>query len=248
MRDNFIDDETSDIGIPRWAEAAAAGAALVAIAPVMGALAVAVRLSSPGPVLFRQERVGQGGRPFTLLKFRSMRAGDGIGVTAADDRRITKVGRFLRKTKLDELPQLLNVVRGDISLVGPRPEVPQYVNLDDPNWQRVLDVRPGITDPVTLALRNEEELLAEVEDDRESFYREVLQPLKLAGYIAYLEARSIRSDLRVLWRSVLAVLVPARTPAPMVTNLEVGTFEAESERPSMFTPAAAAAPSAAQVH
>jgi lipopolysaccharide/colanic/teichoic acid biosynthesis glycosyltransferase len=248
MRDNFFDDDKRDAGIPRWAEAAAAGAALVAIATVMGALAAAVRLSSPGPVLFRQERVGQGGRLFTLLKFRSMRAGDGIGVTAADDGRITKVGRLLRKTKLDELPQLLNVVRGDISLVGPRPEVPQYVNLDDPNWQRVLAARPGITDPVTLALRNEEDLMAEVEGDRESFYREVLQPLKLAGYAAYLETRSFRSDLRVLWRSVLAVLVPARTPAPVVADLEVGAYGARSERPNVFSAAAAGAPSAVQAH
>jgi lipopolysaccharide/colanic/teichoic acid biosynthesis glycosyltransferase len=120
------------------------------------------------------------------------------------------VGRFLRRSKLDELPQLWNVVRGDMSLVGPRPEVARYVDMQDPVWQRVLRVRPGITDPVTLQLRDEEALLAGVEGDRERFYREELQPEKLRQYAAYLENRSAWADVKVLYKTVLAVLFPGR--------------------------------------
>ncbi len=131
-------------GIPRWLEAGVAGALLVVVAPLFAALALGVRLSSAGPVLFRQERVGQGGRPFTMLKFRSMRVnGRGPQITATGDDRVTGFGRFLRRTKLDELPELWNVVRGDMALVGPRPEVPCYVDLDDPAWAEVLRCRPG---------------------------------------------------------------------------------------------------------
>jgi lipopolysaccharide/colanic/teichoic acid biosynthesis glycosyltransferase len=130
-------------------------------------------------------------------------------VTARGDDRITGIGRFLRRSKLDELPQLWNVVRGDLALVGPRPEVPRYVDLANPQWQEVLRVRPGITDPVTVALRDEETLLAGAADP-ERFYREELQPAKLRRYIEYLEARSAATDVHVLYRTVLAVLFPGR--------------------------------------
>jgi lipopolysaccharide/colanic/teichoic acid biosynthesis glycosyltransferase len=154
--------------------------------------------------------VGLGGKLFTLYKLRTMRVSSaGPQVTARGDTRITPVGRFLRRSKLDELPQLWNVVRGDLSLVGPRPEVPGYVDLEHPVWKRVLAVRPGITDPVTLTLRNEEALLAGAEDP-ERFYREELQPAKLRSYVAYLERRSAWSDVHVLYRTVFAILFSRR--------------------------------------
>jgi lipopolysaccharide/colanic/teichoic acid biosynthesis glycosyltransferase len=112
----------------------------------------------------------------------------------------------LRKTKLDELPELWNVLRGDMSLVGPRPEVPRYVDMKHPLWQLVLKARPGITDPTTLSLRNEELLLSQVNGDRERFYMEVLLPFKLRGYLKYLRIRTIGTDVGVLWRTVIAVI------------------------------------------
>jgi lipopolysaccharide/colanic/teichoic acid biosynthesis glycosyltransferase len=177
-------------------------------------------------VLFRQERVGKGGRLFHLLKFRSMRVhAGGAQVTARGDARITEVGRFLRKTKLDELPELWNVVRGELSLVGPRAEVPKYVDLESPKWRRVLSANPGITDPVTLRLRNEEELIAAAGGDPEAFYRGVLQPLKLEGYIRYLDRRTAWSDLGVLVRTVFAVVIPSKAPPPTLEDLKKGAEE-----------------------
>ena len=131
-------------GIPRWIEATLSLGGLIVLSPLIGAAMLAVRLSSPGPVFFVQQRVGKAGRLFPLFKLRSMRAGaGGPGVTGKGDPRITAVGRVLRRSKLDELPQLWNVVRGDMSLVGPRPEVPKYADPADPRWARVLAVRPG---------------------------------------------------------------------------------------------------------
>ncbi len=112
-------------------------------------------------------------------------------MTAGGDSRVTAIGRFLRRTKLDELPELWNVVRGEMSFVGPRPEVERFVRLEDPLWREVLEARPGLTDPTTLRLRDEESLLASVEGDREAYYRETLQPLKLRGYVEYLRAQEL---------------------------------------------------------
>ena len=131
-------------------------------------------------------------------------------MTARGDDRVTPVGRVLRRTKLDELPELWNVLRGDMSFVGPRPEVPEYVDLDDPEWAEVLQARPGLTDPVTLALKDEEDLMESVAGDRERYYRETLQPRKLAGYRSYLERRTWRTDVGVIWNTVMALL-PGRT-------------------------------------
>ena len=206
-------------GIPRPVEAVAALAGLLLSVPLLAVAALAIVTTSRGPALFRQERVGRGGRTFRFYKLRTMRASSGgPQVTAGDDARITQVGRFLRRTKLDELPQLWNVIRGDMSLVGPRPEVPKYVNPEDPLWKRVLQARPGITDPVTLRLRDEETILKRAAGDRDRFYREQLQPLKLREYVLYLERRSWRSDLEVLWRTLTSLLllrdpdVPAGAP------------------------------------
>jgi lipopolysaccharide/colanic/teichoic acid biosynthesis glycosyltransferase len=196
-------------GLPRAAETGLAGLGLLLSSPLLLPAALAVKLGSPGPVLFRQQRVGQGGQPFTLLKLRTMRGGgDGPAITRGGDPRVTAIGRLLRRFKLDELPQLWNVVRGDMALVGPRPEVPRYVDLDDPSWQRVLSVRPGLTDPVTLELRNEEALLAEVDGDAEEFYIARLLPFKVKLYVQYLEGRSGWSDVMVLLRTAVSVFLP----------------------------------------
>jgi len=213
MRGEVISEERASApaqaignGIPRWADATIAAIALIAAGPVIAAAALAIAVSSGTPVLFRQKRIGQRGRIFELFKLRTMKPStEGPQITSRNDGRITSLGRFLRRTKLDELPSLWNVLRGDMALVGPRPEVPRYVRLEDPQWQLILKVRPGITDPVTLHLRNEEDLLARVNGDPETYYVNELQPSKLSGYIAYLQQRTCRGDLSTLWRTVVEV-------------------------------------------
>jgi len=221
MRNNVtITNYAAKNGLPRQAEAAIALAGLVMAAPLIALAAILIAVTSSGPVIFRQKRMGRKGRPFTMYKLRTMRAtNSGPQVTAGDDVRVTPVGKFLRKTKLDELPELWNVLKGDMSLIGPRPEVPRYVDLDDPMWRLVLEARPGITDPMTLRLRNEEALLVGVEGDRERFYLETLLPFKLEGYLNYLRARSWRSDLKVLWRTIVAVVFPNKTPLPTLEEI-----------------------------
>ena len=196
-------------GLPRWAEATLAIGGLLVAAPVIALTGLGIAVFSGRPVFFRQQRVGQHGETFDLYKLRTMTpSAGGPQITSNGDSRITRLGRFLRHTKLDELPTLWNVVRGDMSLVGPRPEVPRFVQLADPIWQKVLAVRPGITDPVTLRLRSESELLAQIEGDTEEYYAKELQPAKLKGYVAYLEARTWRTDLKVLLQTLAAVVVP----------------------------------------
>lgn len=189
-------------GLPHFLEAVASAAGLVVALPLLLVAATAIRLTSPGPALFRQQRVGRFGRPFFLLKLRTMRAENGPQVTAAGDPRVTPVGRFLRRTKLDELPQLWNVLCGDMSLVGPRPEMARYVDLQDPRWSRVLSVRPGLSDPASIRYRDEETLLARVPGDRDRYYREVLLPAKLEISQAYLSHRTWRSDVAIVARTL----------------------------------------------
>ena len=203
----------------RRLEIVISGLGLALTLPLLVLSAVAIALTSPGPVIFRQKRVGRNGELFVLYKLRTMRSSDDNGpqVTAGGDARVTWVGRILRRTKVDELPQLWNVLKGDLSLVGPRPEVPRYVDLDDDRWKFVLKSRPGITDPVTLSLRDEEKLLAQVKDDYEFFYIHRLQAYKLRGYIDYLQNRSWWTDFKVLCRTVLAVIWPsANSQAPTI--------------------------------
>jgi len=195
-------------GIPRWAEALIAFVGLLIALPFIALLGLAIVLFSQGPIFFRQRRVGQHGRLFDLYKLRTMKpSDDGPQITSSSDERITHLGRLLRRTKLDELPTLWNVLRGEMALVGPRPEVPRYVKLEDPIWQAVLAVRPGITDPVTLRLRNEEKLLAGITTDTEGYYVSELQPLKLKGYVAYLEERTCRSDFKVLGQTIVEIAI-----------------------------------------
>jgi lipopolysaccharide/colanic/teichoic acid biosynthesis glycosyltransferase len=196
-------------GLPRSVDAVAAFCGLLVAVPVIAVCALAIALSDSGPIFFCQKRVGQGGRLFNLYKLRTMKPSQvGPQVTSSSDERITGLGRFLRRTKLDELPTLWNVLRGDMALVGPRPEVPRYVKADDPVWQAVLSARPGITDPVTVKLRSEEELLAGITTNAESYYVTELLPLKLNGYVAYLERRDWRSDIRVLAHTIAVVIAP----------------------------------------
>jgi lipopolysaccharide/colanic/teichoic acid biosynthesis glycosyltransferase len=224
------DREPFRAGIPRPVETALALAGLLLCSPLLGLTAVVLRVTSPGPILFRQRRVGRGGVEFTLFKFRTMRVhGTGHGVTADGDPRITRLGRWLRRAKLDELPELWNVARGEMSLVGPRPEVPRYVDMTNPLWLRVLEARPGITDPVTLRLRNEEQLIAAAAaGDIERFYLETLQPYKLVAYLDYLRHRSLRADVGVLLRTLLAVVFPDMAAPPTID--EIRAASAESSR------------------
>lgn len=181
-----------------WFYRLAALVALAVLAPLLVLLALAVFIDDGGPILYRQNRVGRRNRLFPLLKFRSMRNGmAGPAITASADPRITRTGAILRKYKLDELPQLWNVVRGEMSVVGPRPEVPKYVDYTDERWQRVLEDLPGLTDLATLVYRDEEARLARV-SDRETFYREVLLPDKLELNLCYQRSRTFLSDLKLI--------------------------------------------------
>ena len=192
---------------------AVAAAGLVLLSPLFATVALAIVLESGLPVLFRQRRIGRFGRPFTLYKFRSMSpAGPGALITGRNDNRITRLGRVLRKYKIDELPQLWNVLRGDMSLVGPRPEVPAFVEPHADVWRIVLAVRPGITDLASLLYRNEEELLAAV-DDVEQHYRSAILPEKLALNAEYLQTRSLASDLMLIALTIECSLFPGRWQA-----------------------------------
>lgn len=180
--------------------------ALVLLSPALLLIALAIRFTSPGPALYSQARVGRGGRTFRLLKFRSMRSAmNGAPITADDDRRITPVGRFLRHRKLDELPQLVNVLRGDMSLVGPRPEVPEFVAHYTEEQKQVLSVRPGLTGAATLAFRHEEKLLAGRPNVVDYYLAEVM-PAKLEIELRYLRQRSLLTDVLLLLRTVRVVL------------------------------------------
>ena len=192
-----------------------AGIALVLVAPLAAGCALAIILADGFPVLFRQQRIGRQGKPFTLYKLRSMRPDNsGPLVTASNDSRVSSVGKVLRRFKLDEIPQLWNVLLGDMSLVGPRPEVPRYVDLSEPRWQRVLSVRPGLTDPVTLELRNEEEVLAAMPGDPEDNYKHKLLPGKLERSATYLARRTWWTDIRVLCNTVASFVSPGRSASP----------------------------------
>lgn len=185
-------------------------AALYLLTLPMLAIALWIKLDSPGPVLFRQVRVGRWGNLFHIWKFRTMVAdapARGPAVTAAGDPRITRAGCFLRATKLDELPQLVNVLLGQMSLVGPRPEVPQYVALYPPELrEQVLAVRPGLTDPVSLAYADEAQRLAAAADP-EREYREVILPAKLRAAADYAARANLWTDLGVLLRTAARVLL-----------------------------------------
>lgn len=192
--------------IQRTIDLLAAALGLTLLSPLFLAVAALIKLTSPGPVFHRAQRVGKAGVPFTLFKFRSMRAGaaaSGPGITRSGDERITPIGRLLRRTKIDELPQLLNVLRGDMSLVGPRPEDPRYVALYTPEQRRILSVRPGITSAASIRYRHEEAMLTG--DDWEKRYLSEVMPAKLRIDMDYLDRRTTASDVGILWQTFLAL-------------------------------------------
>jgi lipopolysaccharide/colanic/teichoic acid biosynthesis glycosyltransferase len=183
------------------------GLGLVLLSPLLLLLALWIKLDSSGPVLYRGKRVGQDGRPFFMYKFRTMVVGAeraGPAVTYRDDPRITPAGRFLRRTKLDELPQLLNVLKGEMSLVGPRPEDPAYVALYTEEQRQVLSVKPGVTGPTQLQYRDEAFMLSRESVDEDYVSR--IMPEKLKLDLEYVRNRSLMLDLKILWRTATTLL------------------------------------------
>lgn len=186
----------------------ASGLGLLVLSPLFLILAVWIKLDSPGPVFYRQVRVGRGNKDFRLFKFRSMRVGSdkkGLITVGGHDPRVTRSGYYIRKYKLDELPQLINVFVGDMSLVGPRPEVRKYVDLYTPEQLRVLDVRPGITDMASIRYRNENELLEQVADP-EQYYRDVVMQDKLRINLEYVADHSFIKDLKIIFMTFKAIV------------------------------------------
>jgi lipopolysaccharide/colanic/teichoic acid biosynthesis glycosyltransferase len=180
--------------------------AMLATAPLWPVITLAIKLDSRGPAFYRSQRVGQGGTLFTILKFRSMAVtSGGPGITRAGDARITRVGRILRATKLDELPQLINVLRGDMSVVGPRPEDPRYVVQYTPRQREVLSFKPGITGAAAVAFRHEQELLEHAVDP-ETEYVNTIMPMKLDLELNYIDSWSLRNDLRLVAQTAASIV------------------------------------------
>lgn len=186
----------------------ASGLGLIVLSPLFLILAIWIKCDSKGPVFYRQVRVGRYNKDFRIFKFRSMRVGSDKGslvTVGGHDPRITRSGYFIRKFKLDELPQLINVFIGDMSLVGPRPEVRHYVDYWTPEQLHALDVRPGITDPASIRYRNENELL-EKADDPERYYIDVIMQDKLKLYLEYVENHSFLYDIKLIFKTFWTIL------------------------------------------
>jgi len=181
---------------------------LIVLSPLFLIVAILIKLDDGGSIFFRQTRVGQHGKPFKIYKFRTMVENAeklGAQVTKGDDPRITRVGKFLRKYKLDELPQLINVLKGEMSLVGPRPEVPKFVKLFDEDYKEILQVKPGITDYASLEFKDENELLKGAENPEEVYIKEIL-PKKIEYYKKYLKDISFTTDLKLLLKTIVGIL------------------------------------------
>ena len=197
-------------------DAALALLGLLVLSPLMVLIALLIRVSSPGPVFYRQVRIARYGVPFEMIKFRTMiEDADKRGphVTLERDPRITRVGAILRRSKLDELPELWNVLVGDMSLVGPRPEAARFVEQYPEHWRRILEVRPGITDLATLAFRDEEMVMRNVSDP-EAVYMTVVLPVKTRLSLDYIQRRSLLLDLSILYHTVRAITVGRLTRQP----------------------------------
>ena len=204
----ILEKRRPQLALKRLMDIVLSGVALAVLWPVLLIVALAIRIDDPGPVFYRQVRVGRGGKEFRIFKFRTMVVDadkKGLSITVGRDSRITRVGAFLRKTKLDELAQLLNVCLGDMSFVGPRPEVPRYVEMYTPYQRQVLLVRPGITDYASIAYRNENDLLAGAEDP-ERMYIDVIMPDKIELNMKYLREISPVADIRLILATVAAVV------------------------------------------
>lgn len=187
--------------------------ALLLVSPILAVTAVVIKIDSRGPILFRQERIGRRFEPFMILKLRTMTVMQDAAapqITARGDSRVTRIGRVLRKMKIDEIPQLVNVLRGEMSLVGPRPEVRRYVEMYRSDFEEILRVRPGITDLASIEYRDEEAVLAAA-NDLEAEYREVVLPAKIRLAKAYVRDASLLLDARLIARTILEIFAPARS-------------------------------------
>ena len=180
---------------------------LIILSPLFIFISIWVKTSSKGPIFFVQKRVGKDFKDFNLYKFRSMVADapkKGLQITSGDDPRITKVGKFIRKTKIDELPQLINVIKGEMSLVGPRPEVKKYVDIKKDDYKKVLSVHPGITDLAAIEFRDEEKILEGFEDKEKAYINEVL-PQKIALYYKYIDNITFQSDIKIILQTLKVI-------------------------------------------
>ncbi|HEY4363718.1 MAG TPA: sugar transferase [Bryobacteraceae bacterium] len=205
--------------LKRTIDIAVAATLLVLLAPLLVLIAIAVLLDSGWPVFFSQIRVGRHFREFRIYKFRSMRATPGgPAITASSDPRITRIGHVLRATKLDELPQLGNVLRGDMSLVGPRPEIPRYVEAFRHRYSHILDVRPGVTDLASIHFRNEEQVLAGASDALRA-YEETVLPAKLDLADEYIHRHNLLLDFSILWRTFRVCFTSTELPCPSNSTL-----------------------------
>ena len=203
-----LEERKLQLILKRAMDVVISGGALLVLWPVLLLVALLIKIDDPGPVFYRQVRVGKDGKEFRIFKFRTMVVDadkKGLAITVGRDNRITRMGRFLRKTKLDELAQLLNVFIGDMSFVGPRPEVPKYVNMYTPYQRQVLLVRPGITDYASIAYRNENDMLAGAEDP-ERMYIDVIMPDKIELNMKYLREISPLADIRLIFGTIAAVI------------------------------------------
>lgn len=181
---------------------------ILLLLPVFTVIALFIKLDSRGPVFFCQKRVGKNGKPFMIIKFRTMVTEApqiGRAITVGQDPRITKTGVFIRKYKLDELPQLFNVFKGEMSFVGPRPEVPKYVAFYDEDQKKVLSVKPGITDLASIEYRNESDLLAESPDPEQTYINEIM-PRKIELNVQYIDNKSVIYDIKIIIQTIRAVL------------------------------------------
>lgn len=198
------------VALKRPFDIAGSALGLVLLSPLFLVIAMVIKLDSPGPVFFRQERVGKGGRLFRIFKFRSMIADAshrGTALTVRADRRITRVGEFLRRSKLDELPQLMNVLAGDMSLVGPRPEVPEFMTFYTAEQRAIItSMRPGITDYAAILFRDESSLLDQSGDPVDIYRREIM-PLKFVYYERYSREIEILNDLRIILATMILLAV-----------------------------------------
>lgn len=195
--------------LKRFFDLSTSAIAIALIWPILLLISIWIKLDSSGPVFFRQERVGRHGRTFRIFKFRTMTVDaekKGLQLTVGGDNRVTRAGKFLRKTKLDELPQLFDVLIGNMSIVGPRPEVPKYIAQYPASIRKqVLSVRPGITDRASIEFRNENEILSNSADPEKSYINEIL-PIKQKYYIEYVNKNSFLGDLKIIWETAFAIV------------------------------------------
>ena len=200
----LVSEARSCLTLRRILDIVVSAIALTCLSPLLAAIAIVIKLDSLGPVVFCQVRVGMGFRRFEIYKFRTMvvdASARGPAITVGDDSRITRVGRVLRRWKLDELPQLINVLRGDMSLVGPRPEVPKYVELFREAYEHILSVRPGLTDPASIAYIAESEILARASDPEREYITTIL-PRKIRLSREYVRERSLPGDISLLFKTL----------------------------------------------